>query len=153
MITKKIYCTLILGALLIAWMPESIASAGDVKQRTAPENINWYAYKDGLNQGKKNGKKIFINFRADWCGWCRKMEKETFKDPLIVSYLNKNFISIKVDTDKQKDLAAKYGVRGLPLNWFIEGNGERIGSRPGYISAEMLLSILKSLHEPEQSKN
>jgi thioredoxin-related protein len=151
--TKNIYCTLVLVALLISWMPESIASAGDVKKKTAPENINWYAYKDGMTQGKKNGKKIFINFRADWCGWCRKMEKDTLKDPLVVSYLNKNFISIKVDTDKQKDLAEKYGVRGLPLNWFIEGNGEPIGSRPGYIDAEMLLSILKSLNEPVQSEN
>ncbi len=153
MITKKICCTLVLAALLISWMPESIASAGDVKKKSAQEGINWYAYKDGMNQGKKNEKKIFINFRADWCGWCRKMENDTFKNPLIVSYLNKNFISIKVDTDKRKDLASKYGVSGLPLSWFIEGDGEPIGSRPGYIDAEMLLSILKSLNEPEQSKN
>ncbi len=134
---------LLLLAISILLPPVDSVSAATIK---------WYSYKEGTALGKKQGKKVFITFRADWCGWCRKMEKDTFQHPSVVSYLNDNFISIKVDTDKQKDLAIKYKVRGLPLNWFLSGDGESIGSRPGYLTPEMLMAILKSLHEPQNNK-
>jgi thioredoxin-related protein len=107
------------------------------------ETIKWYAYEEGVTLGKSQHKKIFINFFADWCGYCKKMDKGTFIDPEIVSYLNKNFIAIKVNSDKEAALASKYKVRGLPSNWFVSETGDQIGNYPGYIPADSLMPILK----------
>lgn len=115
-------------------------------QSVSAETIKWYSYDEGMSLGKSQHKKIFINFFAEWCGYCVKMDKSTFVDPEIVSYLNKNFIAIKVDSDRQSAVASRYKVRGLPSSWFVSDNGEQIGNYPGYIPADNLLPILKFIH-------
>ena len=56
---------------------------------TAAEKIDdpvkWYAYAEGLKLGKDTGKKVYLFFKAEWCTYCTKMEKETFQDPAIIS--------------------------------------------------------------------
>jgi thioredoxin-related protein len=116
------------------------------------DTIAWNSYEKGMALGKKENKKIFINFYAQWCTYCTKMEKETFKDKNIIDYLNKHFISIKVDTDKNKDIADKYFVRGLPTLWFVSSNGNKISGLPGFINSATFINILKFVHT-ESYKN
>ncbi len=108
--------------------------------------IRWYTYKQGIELNKKEGKKIFLYFYADWCTYCKKMEKETFNDDSVVLYLNENFIPIKVNSDRDIKTALDFGVKGLPSTWFIEGDGERISNLPGLIAADTLLNILKYIN-------
>jgi thioredoxin-related protein len=110
------------------------------------DSINWYTYDEGMALEKTQKKKVFLHFYANWCRYCRKMAKETFQDPSVIAYLNANFTSIRVNTDKQTKIAASYGVRGLPTTWFLKENGERIGSLPGYIPPGKFLSILKKVY-------
>jgi len=112
----------------------------------AAADIKWYSYKEGKVLGKIEKKKVFLHFYADWCGFCLKMNKETFRDAAVVSYLNKNFIAVRVNSDKKPDTAAKYGVRGLPSNWFLTEMGQPIGNIPGYIPPDALLSLLKEVN-------
>ena len=116
--------------------------AQEAVKTASATSIKWYSYADSLKAGKQQGKKIFLNFYADWCTYCVKMEKETFRDPEVVAYLNKYFISTRVNSDRQQDLARKYNVQGLPSTWFLEEDGETIGNLPGYIPAKMMLKIL-----------
>ena len=104
--------------------------------------IKWYPYEEGMALGKSDGKKTFISFYADWCQYCRKMEKQTFKDPSIVSFLNENFIAIRVDVERERRIAAQYQISPLPDTWFISENGEIIGNKPGYMTAKELLPVL-----------
>jgi thioredoxin-related protein len=107
------------------------------------ESVKWYSYDEGIRAGEKEGKKIFLSFYADWCTFCKKMEKETFKEPAVVKFLNRHFISVRVNTEKETEIARKHFVRGLPMTWFLEPDGEKISSLPGYIPPEMLIRILK----------
>lgn len=110
------------------------------------DSINWHKYKEGMEIGKKEQKKVFLYFYADWCGYCKDMEKITFKDRAVIDLLNSGFIPVKVNTDKEKAAADEYNVSGLPSNWFIAGNGENISSLPGYIPPDKLFFILKYIH-------
>ena len=69
-----------------------------------------------------------------------------------LQYLNENFIPIKVDSDKQRALAQQYRVRGLPTNWFLQTDGEKIASRPGYISPEQMIDFLQFIHTDSYQK-
>jgi len=115
-------------------------------------NINWQNYENGMVRGKSESKKILINFYADWCRYCKEMDKKTFKDKSVISYLNENFVSIKVNSDKNRKLAQTYNVRGLPATWFITETGENIGNRPGYMSPEDMLNVLKYIYTDSYKK-
>jgi thioredoxin-related protein len=127
--------TLLLTSLTVV-VNASGTQAGDT-------GIQWYSYAEGRQRGEAESKKVFLVFNADWCRYCLQMEKETFRNPTVIAYVNRNFVPISVNSDKQQDIAEKYSVRGLPSTWFISENGDRIGSRPGYIAADEMLKILK----------
>jgi thiol:disulfide interchange protein len=113
----------------------------------ASDSIKWYAYEEGKVLAKIEKKKVFLHFYADWCGFCLKMAKETFRDAAVLSNLNHHFIAIRVDFDEEPETVNKYGVRGLPSSWFLTAMGRPIISIPGYISAEALLSMLTDVKD------
>ncbi len=121
---------------LSTWLPISAVAA---------DSINWQTYDAGMALGKTKKKKVFLHFYANWCFYCRKMAKETFQDPSVIEHLNKNYIPIRVDSDKDKRTASMYNVRALPSTWFLTEQGERIGNAPGYMSSKQLLELLKRL--------
>lgn len=133
--TKSIHIAVVLAALLFIgqFSPAPAESGG----------INWHPYDEGMALGKTQKKKVFINFYATWCSFCKMMDTGTFKDAAVIAYLNHNFISVRVDVDKETDVAAQYNIRPLPDMWFISEKGEAIGNKPGYMPAEEMLPVLK----------
>lgn len=128
---------------------EPLAAANEPPQElsmSAPPNILWNDYTPGMALARKEGKSIFLYFHADWCGYCVKLKKETFTDDRIKAYLNDHFVSIGVDTDKREKIARQWGVRGLPTLWFLEADGTKINSLPGFVDADQLLTILQYIH-------
>ena len=115
-------------------------------------SIGWKGYDKGLALAKKEGKKVMLHFWAEWCGYCKKMEKETFQEKEVIAYLNDYYIPIKVNSDIEQQLAANYFVRGLPTTWFLTKKGEKISNLPGYVPADMFLPILKFVHTDSYEK-
>jgi len=109
----------------------------------AADQIQWYSYEEGMALGASERKKVFLNFHADWCKFCQTMDRQTFRDAGIISYLNSNFISIKVNVEREKSIAKKYNINPLPDSWFLSEKGEPIGNKPGFLSAADLIPILK----------
>ncbi len=105
--------------------------------------IQWLSYNEGRQRSEAENKKVFLVFNADWCSYCVQMEKETFQNPAVIAYVNRNFVPISVNSDREQEIAAKYNVRGLPSTWFLAEDGQRIGNRPGYIPVDEMLKILK----------
>jgi uncharacterized protein YyaL (SSP411 family) len=112
----------------------------------ASEVIHWRSYEEAMAVSKVEKKKVFLHFYADWCGFCRKMAQETFQDSSVVAFLNSNFIPVRVDTDKEQQTAANYGVPALPFTVFLTDRGEPIISLPGYIPADTMLQMLKEIN-------
>lgn len=132
---KNVYIYVALLALLVVGQA-SLAAAGTA-------GIKWLSYDQGMAQGKSQQKKVFINFYATWCSFCRMMDTKTFTDAAVIAYLNDNFITVKVDVDQEREVAAQYNIRPLPDMWFISEKGEAIGNKPGYVGAEEMLAVLK----------
>ncbi len=116
------------------------------------KEIEWQSYTDGMARGKFEKKKVFLHFYAEWCSACKTMTNTTFKDPGVIASLNKNFISIRVDVDLNKQTSALYRVKALPDTWLIAENTDIIGHQPGYISPENLNKILNLLLDANNRK-
>ena len=108
--------------------------------------IGWKDYTPGMAMAGKVSKPIFLYFHASWCTYCTKLKKTTFKDKKVLAYLEKNFVSIQVDTDESQALSKEWKVKGLPTLWFLEPDGTKINSIPGYLDSAQLLLVLKYIH-------
>lgn len=126
--------------------PAKPAAALKTEKAPSAKNIQWLGYEEGISRAKSDGKKIFLNFYAEWCHYCKRMDNTTFADNNIIAYLNDNFVPIKVNSDRKPRRAAEFGVKGLPMFWFLNETGERIGNQPGYMPAATLLPLLKFIH-------
>ena len=139
--------------LSVVWIPaDCTASESILPISVNSSGIKWYSYEEGIERGKEEKKNVFLNFYTQWCGYCKKMDKETFANSSIIAYLNENFISIKVNSDKERQIANYYYVNGLPTSWFLSKEGSKISSLPGYIPSDMLINILKYIHTDSYKK-
>ena len=107
--------------------------------------LKWHSFDEGMALGKAQGKVVFVFFWADWCTYCHTMDRETFHNQTVVDLLDKNFIAVKVDSDREQKLSNLYRIRGLPDNWFFSKSGSVLGHRPGYIPPDTFIKILRSI--------
>jgi len=99
---------------------------------TMAGEIAWIeSYADGMKAAKKEKKPTMIDFYADWCGWCKKLDKDTYTDAAIIKAAEK-FVCIKVDADKNRELLNKSNVSGLPTIVFTDSQGKEIHRVVGY---------------------
>ena len=69
---------------------------------TAQENhINWISFEQLEDSLAVKPKKVFIYFYADWCVYCKKLDKAAFRDPRVISELKKNYYAVKMDAESK----------------------------------------------------
>jgi thiol:disulfide interchange protein DsbD len=86
-----------------------------------------------LDLARSQDKPVMIDFRADWCAACRRLEAETFPDPAVVR-LAGDFVPLKIDSTDPSDpvvraLHEKYRVIGLPTLVFLDSGGRMLTDR------------------------
>ena len=65
------------------------------------ETVQWMSWDQMVKKRATDSikKKVFIDLYTGWCGWGKRMDGTTFKDPNIVSYMNQNYYSVKFDAE------------------------------------------------------
>lgn len=107
------------------------------------EAIAWRTHDDGLAFAAETGRMIMVDFHADWCKYCKKMDRETFTDPEVIRLINAHFVPVSVDTQRRQDLARVYHVESLPTIWFLEKDGSGITPLSGFVPAENFRDVLR----------
>lgn len=80
----------------------------------AAQQVEWRTdYKEASKIARENGKPLLLDFSAKWCKPCLAMEKTFWTRPDVIE-LSGQFVCVKVDFDKEKGLAGKYGVAAIP---------------------------------------
>jgi uncharacterized protein YyaL (SSP411 family) len=57
--------------------------------------VKWLTFEEAIALHKENPKKVLIDLYTDWCGWCKVMDRETYSNAEISTYINENFYPIK----------------------------------------------------------
>jgi len=61
--------------------------------------VKWYTIQEAEKLNKENPRPIFVDTYTDWCGWCKKMDKETFTNAVISDLLNNKFYPVKFNAE------------------------------------------------------
>jgi thioredoxin-like negative regulator of GroEL len=109
--------SLVLAALLLGGAPE------------VKGGIRWERdFEIALKKAKSSGKPVMIDFWADWCGWCHRLDETTYRDPKVLQ-LSKSFVPLKLNaegTRAEVAIAVRYGVSSLPTIAFISPSGRMV---------------------------
>jgi thiol-disulfide isomerase/thioredoxin len=91
-------------------------------------------------------KPLLVDAYADWCGWCKVIDREVFPNPAFVA-LAKDFVLLRIDVEDGAEgtrLAAEHGAYSLPTLLILEPSGARSGAVVGYFPAAEYVARLKS---------
>jgi len=86
---------------------------------------------------------ILLYFTADWCGFCKQMERTTLADPSVRLQITM-LLHVKVDIDQEEDLAKRFGVEGIPAFLLVNERGEEISRSVGVTAPLTFLSWLEA---------
>lgn len=87
--------------------------------------VDWYPWaEEAFRRAEEEDKLIFLSIGYSTCHWCHAMAHDTFENIPTAEYLNKNYISIKVDREERPDIDNAYMLAcqilsqqcGWPLN-------------------------------------
>ena len=97
-------------------------------------------------QAKKDKKLVFVNYTgSDWCGWCKKLQKEVFTTKEWNDYAKEKLVLVEIDFPNQKKqsdalkkanaaLQAKYKADGFPTLVVLDGEGKELWRQVGYMA-------------------
>ena len=63
--------------------------------------VHWVSWDESCDIAKNEEKVIMLDLYTEWCGWCKKMDKETFTDAEIVEIINNHFVAVKLNPEKK----------------------------------------------------
>jgi thioredoxin-related protein len=111
---------------------------------------------------KSDGKYIFVDAYATWCGPCRLMDQEAYPNDTVAAMMNRNFVSVKVQMDSStkdresvirwygdaRDIRIKYGITAYPTLLFFNSDGALVYKHLGYNGVSQFLKTIHKALDP-----
>lgn len=130
----------------------------------AQKNIKWISFEKAIELNKQDPKPILVDIYTDWCGYCKKMDLNTYSNKTISKYINENFYAVKLDGEEKNDIVfneytfkfQKEGRRGYhqlpaalmngklsyPTTVFLSKNEKILDRIPGYLDKTIMEKVL-----------
>lgn len=160
---------LFIGLTLVAFTKKSF--------NIEENEINWMTLEEAIEAQKNEPRKIMIDAYTTWCGPCKLLDKNTFHNPDVVKYINKNYYAVKFNAEgndeitykgttynnpefvpektgrnSMHNLAKYFGIRAYPTLLFLDEEANVIGPIPGYKTPRQL-EIYLTLFKNNDYKN
>ncbi len=157
--------SILFAAILVAFF-------GMKSVATEPENgeVHWLSMEEAVEKAGSEPRMIFVEVYTDWCGFCRRMDTETFSHPVIASYLNDNFYPVKLNAEQEDPIefggrvyennnlgnrrpthdfaiALLQGQMSYPSVVFFDENVEMLTAIPGFRPPANMEAVLTFFNE------
>ena len=100
-------------------------------------------YENALKTAKAVNKPLLLYFYSNTCYYCGLMDKNTLADRDVSATVKQDFVFVRIDVDRSRDLARLYRITGTPSSWFLDPTGKRLFEAPGYVQVSEYKTILE----------
>ncbi len=132
--------------------------------------IKWISIEEAFTRIQKEPRKVLIDVYTDWCGWCKVMDRETFKNKAVVDYINKHYYAVKLNAEQKEaiTLSGKQFVNqgrthdlalaltnnqpSYPTTVFLDDTFKMIQPLPGYMKAKEFHQVITFFGENYHKK-
>ena len=116
-------------------------------------------------EAKKGEKKILVDVYTNWCGWCKRLDRDVYGNERIASYLDQRYVLVKINAESdskvkymdttytESGFAQALGVTGYPTIVFFDSDSKPITILGGYVGPEKFLPIAKFIGEDHYKKS
>jgi len=127
--------------------------------------VEWRGWNEGLQHARASQRPIIVDVYTDWCGWCRRMDRDVYGKSEITDYLRKRYVTIKLNAEASdaaayegrkttsQGIAQRFRVSGYPTTVFLRSTGEHMANVPGYVPADKFLLLLRYVAEGYADRN
>lgn len=125
---------------------------GESLAPTGSNQIQWLPWGgSAFAKAQAEDKPVLLSIGAVWCYWCHVMDEATYIDSEVATYVNQNFVSVRVDNDHRPDINLRYNVGGWPSTVFLTGHGGYIAGAT-YLPPDQMLAMLMEVQRAYQGQ-
>ena len=144
------------GILLVMMAFVVTAFSAIAPAPAAKAEIRWLTLEEAYALNQKQPRKIFVDVYTDWCGWCKRMDKDTFSNSEVAEYVGKNYYAVKLNAESdrsfklgqadttERQVARQLGVSGYPTVVFIYEDFRTIEPVSGYQQPDQFMKTLQA---------
>lgn len=132
------------------WSAIGMLAGAGLVMAGGPENksITWQPnLKQAHKVAREQNKPMLLVFGAEWCGYCKKLEKTTLENPQLAKYINTTFVSVHIDVDDEEKVAQILEVKSLPCTIILSPGADLLGRFEGYMQPAPMYQKLASANK------
>lgn len=127
------------------------------------EKLIWHDWNTGYEKAIKENKIILVDAYTEWCGWCKKMDKDTYAHSEVIKKINKDFVAIKfnpeiananykigdqiMNNQQLYSLLCQGKSTGFPTTYYITPSKNSLSIDAGYKGPSDFLKVLDAAIE------
>jgi uncharacterized protein YyaL (SSP411 family) len=136
-----------------------LLAGGQLKAQS--DKVVWLDWNTGYEKAQKEGKIVLVDAYTTWCGWCKKMDADTYANPQVAKYINEHFVPIKfnpevanttykvgdqvVDNQQLYSMLCQGKSTGFPTTYFITISKNSLNIDVGYKGPADFLKVLNEV--------
>jgi len=129
-----------------------LTCAPALAQDAPPAVFQDLGYEEGLAAAKAKGGVLILDAMTSWCGPCKRMDRTTWIDPRLVSWIEANGVAVQLDMDEHVELKNQLSINAFPTIVLFKG-GVEFDRVVGLRSAEEMLAWLGAAGEGKRAKD
>lgn len=136
--------------LLLLFLQAGIGAAAEETEAKVPEGaavaaprpLTWHkSLAPALEESRRRSTSILVKVGADWCGWCKRLDKE-MESPDVQKELS-GWTLVRLDADADAEEVRQLRIGPIPALRVLNASGRRVRSHDGYLTADDFLRWLR----------
>ncbi len=119
--------------------------------KDGPHNAAWMtSKKDTFERARREKKLVIVDAFANWCGWCKKLDKDVLDTPAFIEATKKDYVLLRLNTEDGKEgtaYAQQFQIGSLPTTLVLDSDETVIGRISGYVKMEEFLNYLTNFRK------